>query len=524
MTLYAADLDGTLLRNDKTIDPRSVMTLNRLISEGVLFTYATARSFSSAAPLVRELDISCPAVVFNGVFVIDPRDGRHIIENTPSGASIAAAREFAETGGFAPLVYSYIDGKERVSYLKSRRAEVAGYVDDRKGDGRLRAVDDYGQLFEGNVFYLTFIDPGKRGDTAALDGFFDGKNGFSRNIQRDTYTDMIWYETFGESASKGNALRQVMELTGADSLVAFGDNVSDISMIKAADVGVAVMNACEELKACADIITGENDEGAVAEFIAQRENTYLSRFERAVSAALVRERGMNGSVGTRNEKLIHAALKNYYAPHLDEQEKRIGKYIADAVTESGIYEIQSRSLYLLREKLEEFSPYARVNVVHPVETETRTVYISKETGEIVRETPFRSSFQKLRLFEELYTLRGFIPERAAVIIVKLKTEKRVYFSGKNIPDIRNRRVRKGLVIEKYPLLIKEELKLFCAEDYAIWLPEGLPGLFTKKEFCERAHESRSSLRLEVLREVGLIVKTGQIGSSYIYAVKGTEQI
>ena len=53
MTLYVSDLDGTLLRSDQTLSVETVSTLNRLMADGVMFTYATARSFSSAAPLVK---------------------------------------------------------------------------------------------------------------------------------------------------------------------------------------------------------------------------------------------------------------------------------------------------------------------------------------------------------------------------------------------------------------------------------------------------------------------------------------
>ena len=47
-TLYVSDLDKTLMRSDKTLSPYTVSTLNRLIRDGVLFTYATARSIQSA--------------------------------------------------------------------------------------------------------------------------------------------------------------------------------------------------------------------------------------------------------------------------------------------------------------------------------------------------------------------------------------------------------------------------------------------------------------------------------------------
>ena len=53
MTLYATDLDGTLLRSDKSISDESAELLNQLTDRGVLFTFATARSqsFDLTAPL-----------------------------------------------------------------------------------------------------------------------------------------------------------------------------------------------------------------------------------------------------------------------------------------------------------------------------------------------------------------------------------------------------------------------------------------------------------------------------------------
>ena len=264
MTLYVTDLDGTLLRSDTTLSEYTTQTLNRLISEGVMFTYATARSFVSASPLVKDLDLCCPAVIFNGVFVVDPKDGRHIIENVYSKECQILARDFFIRESIAPLVYANIDGRERVSYLESRFDDVANYVNSRKNDKRLRPVNDYGELFEGDIFYFTVIDPK---ETELLDGVFTPENGFARNVQRDTYDDMIWYEIYDKSASKANAVLQVKELVNADKLVCFGDNFNDISMIKAADTGVSVENACEELKALSDIVIGSNNDDGVARFI-----------------------------------------------------------------------------------------------------------------------------------------------------------------------------------------------------------------------------------------------------------------
>lgn len=192
MTLYVSDLDGTLLRPDATISDDAANKMNALIEKGVLFTYATARSFSSAAPLVSKLNLSCPAVTFNGVFVVDPKTGKHLAEFIPSESSLKTARKFIEENDFAPLVYAYINGQERVSYLAQKIFSVKEYVESRKNDKRLRVCYNYDELFEGSVFYLTLFNLNEKQELSA-NAVFCRENGFSHNSQRDTYNDSIWY-------------------------------------------------------------------------------------------------------------------------------------------------------------------------------------------------------------------------------------------------------------------------------------------------------------------------------------------
>ena len=42
--LYLSDLDGTLLRSDQTLSAYTCAVIDRLVSAGVHFSYATARS------------------------------------------------------------------------------------------------------------------------------------------------------------------------------------------------------------------------------------------------------------------------------------------------------------------------------------------------------------------------------------------------------------------------------------------------------------------------------------------------
>lgn len=244
-----------------------------------------------------------------------------------------------------------------------------------------------------------------------------------------------------------------------------------------------------------------------------------ARFSQAVKAAAERQKGMHGSVGTQNEKLIHSVLKNYYAPYSDEQEIKIGNFFADAVNENGIFEIQTCGLYLLKEKLDVFTKYARVNVVHPIVRETATLYINEDSGETIKRTPTRKMRSYLQVFDELYSIRSTLNNNNLnVILACLKTEKRVYFHGQKIPDMRNRSVRKKCRTETVPLDLLSEIQLENPHDYEIFIPENLPETFRKKDLSKAAGECSASKRCEILREVGLIKKIGKQGNSFLYTL------
>ena len=86
------------------------------------------------------------------------------------------------------------------------------------------------------------------------------------------------YEILPKGISKGAVLPRLAEHLGLDMkrTVAVGDYNNDISMLKAAGVGIAVSNATEEAKAAADLVTVSNEEHAIAKIIYDIENGNIS--------------------------------------------------------------------------------------------------------------------------------------------------------------------------------------------------------------------------------------------------------
>ena len=66
------------MRDDKIISKESVTILNRLLSQGIFLTYATARSLSSASEITKNISFHLPVIIRNGTILADPQSKREI--------------------------------------------------------------------------------------------------------------------------------------------------------------------------------------------------------------------------------------------------------------------------------------------------------------------------------------------------------------------------------------------------------------------------------------------------------------
>ena len=60
---------------------------------------------------------------------------------------------------------------------------------------------------------------------------------------------------------------EVTNCINSEEVIAIGDGVCDVSMIQSAGLGIAMGNAQDSVKVCADRITASNDEDGVAEAV-----------------------------------------------------------------------------------------------------------------------------------------------------------------------------------------------------------------------------------------------------------------
>ena len=271
-TLYVTDLDGTLLRSDETTSAFTAQTINSFVEKGMLFSYATARSYVTAAKVTRGIDARIPLIVYNGAMVIDHGTGEMLLSNF-FGLEIREVIAELIAHGIFPIVYAFVDGVEKFTYLPQRCTwGMQAFVDTRRGDRRENRVQDTQALFEGDIFYITCID-----EPETLQPFFEKyKEKYHTVYHKDIYSGAQWLELMPLAASKSNAIRQLKAFLGCEKLVVFGDGKNDVDMFRLADECYAVSNAAPELKEMATGVIGSNDEDAVAKWLLEHADVNLT--------------------------------------------------------------------------------------------------------------------------------------------------------------------------------------------------------------------------------------------------------
>ena len=264
-TLYVTDLDGTLLRSNEITSAFTNKTINELVEKGMLFSYATARSYSTSAKVTKGLNAQIPLIVYNGALVIDNATGEILLSNFFESDAAAILQDLLEHDVY-PIVYAFIDGVEKFSYVPPLSSKgVMDFVLTRKGDRRDNPVETAEALYKGKIFYFACID-----DAQKLAPLYEKyRDQLHAVYQRDIYSGEQWLELMPKAASKSNAIRQLKAHLGCERLVVFGDGKNDVDMFELADEGYAVSNAAEELKAVATAVIGSNNEDSVAKWLGE---------------------------------------------------------------------------------------------------------------------------------------------------------------------------------------------------------------------------------------------------------------
>lgn len=259
------DLDGTLLDDEGRVHPRTLAALRALAARGVRVMVATGRSELGVAPVLEELALDTPAIVYNGAGLFCPLVRRLLEERLLSDRVVARCFDYAERSGLLPVIQ--VAGAKYAPEPRDEREASA-----LRGLEGLRHVP-FADLPREDVIRVTFFSDRHPGSDALADEV-------ERSIAQPlhvTHFPLNALATHRGSAllvvdvqppcrGKGEALRVLAERYGIESerVVAVGDADNDLPMLTAAGLGVAMQNAMPRVLAAAQRVIGHNNTDTIA--------------------------------------------------------------------------------------------------------------------------------------------------------------------------------------------------------------------------------------------------------------------
>lgn len=280
-TIYATDLDGTLLGSNASLSDYTARALRQLVEHGIPVTYITARTPATVQPIMAAAPPLIPGVVMTGAALWNSAACRYERVTYHTAADVEVIAEICRRHGVNPFVYTLEPGSN--SLVVYHEAEVMSPIEHEFVVSRtlndLKSFELRTTAPEATRGYtVLFFAMGDPGRLKAAAEEIHAATGCSASCYPDTYHQGLGLlEIFTRGVSKAGGIDELRRVTGADRVVAFGDNLNDIPMMRRADVAVAVANAHPDVKAVADIVIGSCDDDSVVKYIISQESRVKSQ-------------------------------------------------------------------------------------------------------------------------------------------------------------------------------------------------------------------------------------------------------
>ena len=261
--LILSDIDGTILNDDNVVDTGLKEAVNKLRDKNVPFILASARSPKGMLPIAKELAVmDNPIACYNGALVIKN------IDQTAYTTVLSHELNPDEIRKIIAIVHQ-----------KYPRVSINLYSG---ADWYVEKIDKWVEI-ESDITKLDPLatDLEKLVSTAPIHKILlvsepEEIDEVLNNFQTDGFGDSSFYlskpnylEITNSHVSKEKALRELAKNynLSLDKTMTLGDNYNDVPMLKLAGLGVAMENAPEDVKECANVVTATNNHNGVSKAI-----------------------------------------------------------------------------------------------------------------------------------------------------------------------------------------------------------------------------------------------------------------
>lgn len=244
------DLDGTLLRDDKTISRSTLDAVSKCKEQGFLIGISTSRGEQNCLHFLRELK---PDILISSGGALVRVGGKIICASSFSAAETKRFIEIARKicGLDCKITVDTLDA-HYWNYKKNPKEQDKSWGDSIYtdfSDFHCEALKICVEIPESNL-------------AQKLSKCFP-------ELDSQRFSDGDWYKFTKSGITKEKAILAVCEACHVDisEIIAFGDDYADIGMLKLCGIGVAMGNAIQEVKDVADAVTLSNEEDGVAAYL-----------------------------------------------------------------------------------------------------------------------------------------------------------------------------------------------------------------------------------------------------------------
>ncbi len=259
--LVGIDLDGTLLNASKDVSEEDASAIEELERNGIIVTVFTGRTWNAAKEYLRFFSNDVPAVFQNGAYILTTRTQKVLRKVTlPDFKALELLRKAKERSFFTLLTVSFSSIPDMVyegplpyrsnffEYLRRNSYRMK----DVKNVEKYVGPETNGVVWIGNVRKI--MDASRELELSEV------------TMVVDTVTEEeAFVEFFGKGCGKEKAMELLLERYGIseEEAVFIGDSYNDLNVLKKVR-SVAMANAPQEIRRCADFVTLSNNDSGVS--------------------------------------------------------------------------------------------------------------------------------------------------------------------------------------------------------------------------------------------------------------------
>lgn len=261
--IIAVDMDGTLLKSDKTIHPDSIRDIQAAAAKGIHVVYCTGRALSELQSYFEVLPTVRYAVCYSGAIVYDRLENKCIyraeIEQSYIKKVTETAKKYEAMTHFLTEKESIVSSSDithmndfHMGVYQTMYREVTRQVRDMEEEGRLH--DSIAKI---NIYFRSADERSK------------GYEELKQLPLTFAFAEETSLEMTAQSVTKATGLEHLAEYlkVPVSQVAGIGDADNDRDMLNKVGFSVAMGNASDDIKDHCDFITKDNDHNGVGEAI-----------------------------------------------------------------------------------------------------------------------------------------------------------------------------------------------------------------------------------------------------------------